>query len=263
MQKKKIQLFVTGALAFFTIGGIFVNGKYSHVAPKVETSEKKEQLKNSEKKKIAKKESDSQKIKEKVTAEKAKDSTSLDDKKIASKTESSETKNPVPEVSSETQVARDTSQESKKQEETSTEPALEEAKKADSTTPVKPTPTPTPEVAEKPTVSLSIRGTAANSSAYLHTSQKIEIEEGESVMSVLTRFCKTNGIQIEVTFNGSYVAGINNLYEKDKGPESGWLYAVNGLFPGYGANSYPLKSGDQIEWKYTENLGQDVGAPQG
>lgn len=55
MQKKKIQLFVTGALAFFTIGGIFVNGKYSHVAPKVETSEKKEQLKNSEKKRLLKK----------------------------------------------------------------------------------------------------------------------------------------------------------------------------------------------------------------
>ncbi|TFI71709.1 hypothetical protein CKN81_09165 [Carnobacterium divergens] len=261
MQKKKIQLIVTGALVFFTVGGIFVNGKYGHIAPKVETSEKKEPLKHSEKKKSAKKDSDSQKIKETTTTEK--EGTSLDDKKTASKTESSATANPIPEVSPETQVARDPSQESKKQEETSSESTPEEPQKSDSTKPVKPAPTPAPEVVEKPTVNLSIRGTTANSSAYLRTSQKVEIEEGESVMSVLTRFCKTNGIQIEVTFGGSYVAGINNLYEKDKGPESGWLYAVNGLFPGYGANSYPLKNGDQIEWKYTENLGQDVGAPQG
>ena len=55
MQKKKIQLIVTGALVFFTVGGIFVNGKYGHIAPKVETSEKKEPLKHSEKKRVLKK----------------------------------------------------------------------------------------------------------------------------------------------------------------------------------------------------------------
>ena len=53
--------------------------------------------------------------------------------------------------------------------------------------------------------------------------------------------------------------GINQLYEFDCGKNSGWMYSVNGEYPNYGASSYNLKDGDKVEWRYTCNLGSDVG----
>ena len=68
--------------------------------------------------------------------------------------------------------------------------------------------------------------------------------------------------EMEVKFTtGYYVEGINQLYEFDCGKNSGWMYSVNGEFPNYGASSYKPKDGDKIEWKYTCNLGSDVGNP--
>ena len=56
--------------------------------------------------------------------------------------------------------------------------------------------------------------------------------------------------------------GIDNLYEFDCGQQSGWLYRVNGYSPGYSSSQYVLSDGDQVEWLYTCDLGQDVGATQ-
>jgi len=61
-------------------------------------------------------------------------------------------------------------------------------------------------------------------------------------------------------YNSYYIEGIGNLYEFDCGPESGWMYKVNGWFPNFGCSSYPLSDGDNIVWCYTCNgLGADVG----
>ena len=38
------------------------------------------------------------------------------------------------------------------------------------------------------------------------------------------------------------------------------LYLVNGVSPGYSASEYTLKPGDRVEWVYTCDMGQDVGA---
>ena len=56
-----------------------------------------------------------------------------------------------------------------------------------------------------------------------------------------------------------YVSGINNLYEFDCGKDSGWMYCVNGWYPNYGCSKYTLEDGDTVEWRYTCNLGRDVG----
>lgn len=76
------------------------------------------------------------------------------------------------------------------------------------------------------------------------------------------RFCK-NGIQLEYTdtpgYNSYYVEGIHQLYEKDCGTESGWMYCVNGSFPNMGCSSYTVHDGDVIQWLYTCDLGADVG----
>ncbi len=87
--------------------------------------------------------------------------------------------------------------------------------------------------------------------------------EGESVFDVLQRVCKENGIHMESSwtpiYNSAYIEGIHNLYEFDCGNLSGWMYRVNGWYPNYGCSRYQLAQGDVVEWRYTCDLGQDVG----
>ena len=87
--------------------------------------------------------------------------------------------------------------------------------------------------------------------------------EGESVFDVLQRVCKEKGIHMEAEwtpiYNSAYVEGIHNLYEFDCGALSGWMYKVNGWYPNYGSSRYQLKDGDVVEWRYTCDLGNDVG----
>ena len=87
--------------------------------------------------------------------------------------------------------------------------------------------------------------------------------EGESVFDVLQRVCRENGIHMESSwtpiYNSAYVEGIHNLYEFDCGNLSGWMYRVNGWYPNYGCSRYQLQQGDVVEWRYTCDLGNDVG----
>lgn len=92
---------------------------------------------------------------------------------------------------------------------------------------------------------------------------QVEFTPGETVFDVLKRVCEQGGIQMESSYTpiyGSYyIEGIHQLYEFDGGGQSGWQYCVNGWFPNYGCSSYSIEDGDVIEWKYTCNLGSDVG----
>ena len=93
---------------------------------------------------------------------------------------------------------------------------------------------------------------------------RVNFNEGDTVFDVLNGVCKYAGIQIEYSwtpmYNSYYIEGINYLYEFDCGPESGWMYKVNGWFPNYGCSSYTLHDGDAIVWTYTcSGLGADVG----
>ena len=92
---------------------------------------------------------------------------------------------------------------------------------------------------------------------------KVTFYEGESVFDVLQRVCKDKGIHLESSwtpmYNSAYIEGIYNLYEFDCGSLSGWMYRVNGWYPNYGCSRYQLKDGDVVEWRYTCDLGKDVG----
>lgn len=87
--------------------------------------------------------------------------------------------------------------------------------------------------------------------------------EGESVYDVLQRICRDNNIHIEASwtpmYNSAYVEGIHNLYEFDCGNLSGWMYRVDGWYPNYGCSRYQLKDSEVVEWRYTCDLGNDVG----
>jgi len=99
------------------------------------------------------------------------------------------------------------------------------------------------------------------------TKQKVEFHEGETAFNVLLRETKKNKIHMEFTktpiYKSSYIEGIGNLYELDCGELSGWMYKVNGAFPSYSSSNYYLKSGDEVEWIYSCDLGKDVGNMSG
>jgi hypothetical protein len=110
------------------------------------------------------------------------------------------------------------------------------------------------------TVTLSItgdeeRGVILAAAAY-------DIGKNETALELLKRITRKHKIQME--YQGSkafaYVEGIDNLYESDHGPESGWMYKVNGEFPSKAAGSWIMSPGDTIEWLYTLDLGKDLGA---
>lgn len=80
----------------------------------------------------------------------------------------------------------------------------------------------------------------------------INIREGETVFDLLKRLCADNDIQLEYAYSGAfgtyYIEGINQLYEKDCGRFSGWIYQVNGVEPSVGCSAYKLKDGDAVEF---------------
>ena len=143
------------------------------------------------------------------------------------------------------------------------------------------TPTPTPDQkpdSKKDTVTITIRcDTAVNNGMHLESKwagivpasgcildvTTVEIETGDSVFDILNRVCQKYKIHMEFTGGAAskyYIEGINNLYERDGGLWSGWMYCVNGWYPNYGCGTFRVKAGDVIEWNYTCNLGDDLGA---
>ncbi|HBV66805.1 MAG TPA: hypothetical protein DEF04_00460, partial [Clostridiales bacterium] len=98
---------------------------------------------------------------------------------------------------------------------------------------------------------------------YVMSPTKIEITPGETVWDVLKRELDKRGIEYKVSFNprynSVYIESIEGDGEMDHGQFSGWMYNVNGRYPDYGASLYELEDGDVVQWRYTTNLGVDLG----
>jgi hypothetical protein len=111
------------------------------------------------------------------------------------------------------------------------------------------TPSPQPKKEEaKQTVTVSIVGEGT-----ILSSTKVEISEGNTVLDVTSKILKEKGIPISVRGSGSgaYVEGINNLYEFDRGPLSGWEAKRNGAKIDKSAGAIKVGNGDTIQWIYT------------
>ena len=63
------------------------------------------------------------------------------------------------------------------------------------------------------------------SDGYLLKAYRVKYREGDTAYDILKRACEENGLLLNArqTQYGTYVAGINNLDEKDCGSRSGWL----------------------------------------
>lgn len=93
---------------------------------------------------------------------------------------------------------------------------------------------------------------------------EVEFTGGNSVFDVFRQTLKNEKIHFEYVdasaYDSIYIEGIGNLYEFDCGPQSGWMYSVNGTYPGLGCSGYTLADGDVIVFSYTLDLGADLGA---
>lgn len=88
-------------------------------------------------------------------------------------------------------------------------------------------------------------------------SVSLPLAEGDSVYTILHEACAGYGITLESTGRGAqvYVSGIAGIYELDHGPESGWLYSVNGICPQKSAGDLYPDVGDVILWQYSKQNG--------
>lgn len=93
---------------------------------------------------------------------------------------------------------------------------------------------------------------------------ELSFQAGDTVFDVFRRVLREKKIHFEyvdaTVYDSVYIQGIGNLYEFDCGPQSGWIYTVNGVHLGIGCSSYTLSDGDAIVFSYTCDLGADLGA---
>lgn len=88
--------------------------------------------------------------------------------------------------------------------------------------------------------------------------------ESSTAYDLLIYASKKYKIQIEdssktlTDHRSAYIAGINYLFEFDYGEMSGWMFSVNGSFGDVGCGEYTLSEGDNIQWRYTTNIGDDL-----
>ncbi|GGD57539.1 S-layer homology domain-containing protein [Paenibacillus nasutitermitis] len=108
------------------------------------------------------------------------------------------------------------------------------------------------------TITLSVIGDSQKGT--ILSARNVTLAAGDTAFSVLKREL---GSKVLSSGSGAtaYVSAIDGLAEFDRGPESGWMYMVNGQFPAVGAGLYPLSNGDSLAWRYTLNLGKDLGDP--
>lgn len=111
-------------------------------------------------------------------------------------------------------------------------------------------------------------------SGYILKDARVEVSKGDTAFDVFKRacaqnvctdnckYCQKNGIQTEYSFtpayNSYYIEGIHQLYEKDCGSLSGWMYSVNGVFPDVSSSVFEVKAGDLITFAYTVSMGDDL-----
>ena len=93
---------------------------------------------------------------------------------------------------------------------------------------------------------------------------EVPLEAEDTAFSLLQRQLQEAKIPMEFVktpvYDSAYIEGIANLYEFDCGDGSGWMFRINGVFPSGGSSLQVLEDGDCVEWLYTCNLGEDIGA---
>ena len=81
-----------------------------------------------------------------------------------------------------------------------------------------------------------------------------KLPEGTSALDVLHKALASHGYSASGSTYISAIFGPNGtLKEKDRGPNSGWMYSVNGSIASVTMNQYFVSDGDSIEMFYTDD----------
>ena len=95
---------------------------------------------------------------------------------------------------------------------------------------------------------------------------EFSFEDGDTALDLLEDIAREEKLIIDVQgalegqYSSAYVKGISHLYEFSAGPLSGWMFHVNGELPQRGVSQYKLTNGDEVEFVYTLDAGNDVGS---
>ena len=93
------------------------------------------------------------------------------------------------------------------------------------------------------------------------------VPQGSSVFDVFDKVLSEQGLSYEETAH-NYIGGIRAppsfgsfwLFDFNNGPDSGWMYTVNGHHPDVGLRTYILEDGDAVVWHYTDNYRREEGS---
>lgn len=90
---------------------------------------------------------------------------------------------------------------------------------------------------------------------------EVSLPEGATAFDALAAAARKQRVRVDYTGSayGTYVRGIGYVTEFGFGELSGWMYTVNGEFPDVSVSDRVLESGDVVEFRYTCDLGRDVG----
>lgn len=90
---------------------------------------------------------------------------------------------------------------------------------------------------------------------------EVSLPEGATAFDALAAAARKQRVRVDYTGSayGTYVRGIGYVTEFGFGELSGWMYTVNGKFPDVSVSDRVLESGDMVEFRYTCDLGRDVG----
>lgn len=88
-------------------------------------------------------------------------------------------------------------------------------------------------------------------------SAQAEYREEFTVFDLLIESAKKQNVPVAFVGGKSatYITGINGLFEKDNGPESGWIYTVNGEIIMKPCSKYILNRDDTVKWTYITHFG--------
>ena len=104
------------------------------------------------------------------------------------------------------------------------------------------------------TVKLTVKGDS--NIGTLINARTIDLKEGASAFDALKQGLEERGIAFDYSGPGTsvYITSINGLSEFDNGPESGWLYKVNGSSPVVSCGEIIVKQGDDVLFYYSDSL---------
>ena len=135
-----------------------------------------------------------------------------------------------------------------------------------STTPDVPTAPTNPEEPTTPTTpddTITVTVSVQADTGYWLRSKSVTVSKGATVCDAFVQALEGTGIT-QVGAEAGYIRSITKngvtLAEFTKGPNSGWLYTVNGELPTVSVTSYTLSDGDAILLYYTDDWTKDPNA---